>query len=346
MRLVIVLLLFCISTSFYPAQNTVTQLAIERIQYIYLAKQTTGNLAWSLFGNERYNIPLLYYASNTTFVSNPGEKFLRQFHPQLIFENKAIRIYKLNFRIDGVPFHMQVSISYGKDTAAYDYNSPYIKCSSREEFEAVTGYHTSTQLWASMVLHECFHGFQFLHAGYRQHAIETGFMLPSIGDSLQQLYKSNAWFKASVDTENNLLLKAIRAPKGDETDSLVQQFLKVRNERRLRTMQESNLDIALLEKSFETLEGTARFIEVYALKNPIKDKALSMVDTSFSIHAADKFINALPEYFYKTEASDRYFYATGFNETRLLKKLNIQYISVLFKQPAVTLEDIFSNCKF
>ena len=75
MKLTRLCLLLCISISFYPPQDIVLQLAVARMQYIYLAKQTAGDSMWPSFGNDRYNIPLLYYSNNTTFVSNPHQKF-------------------------------------------------------------------------------------------------------------------------------------------------------------------------------------------------------------------------------------------------------------------------------
>ena len=341
MRMLVTGVMFLLCTSFHPEKDTSTQLAIARIQYIYLIKKTIGDAAWAGFGSKKYNIPLLYYTNNATFISNPREKFLRQFHPKLVFENKTIKIFRLGYRIDSISLHMHVSIGVEEDSAAYDYYSPYIRCTSREEFETVTGYKTNTRLWVSMVLHECFHGFQFLQPGYTKEAIETGFIFTSIGDSLQQLYKSNKWYKQYVDSENNLLLKAVACSSKKGTDSLLHQFFMVRSERRLRAKAETNQDIALLEKSFETFEGTARFIEAYVLQHPLDDKVLSIIDSSFTIeHKVIRFTSNLPEYLYKTEVSDRYFYATGYNETRLLKKMNVNYTSMLFNQQALTLEDV------
>ena len=307
----------------------------------YFVKKTIGDAAWPGFGNKQYDIPLLYYTNSATFISNPGEKFLRQFDPTLVFENKTIKIFRLDYRIDSIALHMHVTIGVGEDSTAYDYYPPYMRCSSREEFETATGHKTDTRLWVSMVLHECFHGFQFLHQGYTKEATETGFILTSIGDSLQQLYKSNAWYKQYVDSENNLILKAIACTNKKDTDSLLRQFFATRNERRLRAKSEINHDVALLETSFETFEGTARFIEAYILEHPVNDKALSKIDNSFTNeHKVAGFTSNVPEYLYKTEFSDRYFYAMGYNEARLLKKMNISYASMLFNQPALTLEDI------
>ena len=85
MRMLFVPLIFLLCTSSHPEKDASTQLAIARIQYIYLVKKTIGNAVWTGFGGKQYNIPLLYYTIDATFISNPDEKFLKQFHPKLVF---------------------------------------------------------------------------------------------------------------------------------------------------------------------------------------------------------------------------------------------------------------------
>jgi hypothetical protein len=330
-----------ICTSFAWAQDKETQLAIARIQYIYKAKQSLGDSAWATFGSTLSTIPLIYYNGNVTYIANPHDKLIRQFQPKQVFKDKGFRLFKLDYRIDNTPFYMMVSMSIGPDTASYDYLTPYIKCSSREEFEKVTRHPTNTVNWAAMVLHECFHGFQYLHKGFTKHSIESNFIYLAIGDSLQQLYRSYEWFKNAVDLENDLLLKAIQSTRKNETDSLVRSFFDVREKRRIQTKAVTNHDIGLLERSFETVEGTGRFVEAFAMEHPLPDKNLGVIDSSFYMRDKSPFV--LPVYLYETEASGKYYYTTGYNMTRLLKKLKYDYTSVLFKLPQLTLEDLLKR---
>jgi len=320
------------------AQDRVAQLAVARIQHIYLlTKQASENSVWGSFGSNRYNIPLIYYAGDTTYIANPSAKFLKQFKPKLIFETRGTKIFKMDSRLDTAPMHMEVGVSTG-DTTAYDYYKPHMRCSSREEFEKVTGFKTDTRTWASMVLHECFHAFQFFHKEYIREGFKNNVMFPVVGERLQRLYSSFDWFKRYIDMENALILKAIQSTRKQETDSLIREFFKVRDQRRSQTKPVTDQDISFLEKSFETLEGTARFVEAYALEYPANDPRLKTVDANFD--AVRTALFAMPESLFKTEISQRYYYATGYNITRLLKKLGHDYTTVLFQQPLVTLEDI------
>ena len=104
------------------------------------------------------------------------------------------------------------------------------------------------------------------------------------------------------------------------------------------------MTITLLEKAFETLEGTARFVVASFLQHRVTDDGLSAIDTNFSVHAyTNTFPSTLPEYFYMTDISQIYFYATGYNEVCLLKKLKINYPAMLFTKPSLTLEDILQG---
>lgn len=322
------------------AGDSVTKLAIARIQYVYKVKQITGNSAWSTFGNERYNIPLVYYAGNATFVANPAVKFLKKFNPPKVFENKRIKIFKLDFRLDSTPFHMITSMSISGDTAAYDYLSPYIKCSSREEFESFTGYKTSTRQWTALVLHEFFHGFQHMHKGYTAQTLKEGTLNVAVGENLQKLYTYFDWFRNAIDTENDLLLRAIDSDQENETDSLIREFFKVREKRRSMTKTETNNDIDLLERSFENFEGTARFTEAYILEHPVNDKEMETIDGNFTV-GGSHYSKAHEELFKTT--TGRYYYATGYNMTRLLKKRKAGYEKVLFNQVTLTLEDLLKQ---
>jgi len=320
------------------AQDKTTQLAIERIQYIYTIKQALGNKAWPSFGKDSYNIPLIYYAGDTTFIANPHPKLMKQFNPAPIFRKGKIAIFKLDYRIDSTRMRMLVSMSPGPDTSAYDYNDPYMQCSSREEFARVSGFQANTQGWAAIVLHECFHGFQYLHSGYHQYAIQNNLTNISAGKTLQGLYTEYQWYKDYINTENDLLLKAIKAASQQETDSLVAAFFTTRQQRRSHIGSDAGLAFSMLEKNFETMEGTARFIEAYALSFPVKDKHMATVDPHFSkdnIAGSQEEIDDLSK-----ATTGNYYYATGYNITRLLKKMKVAYDAILFKQPSITLEDM------
>jgi len=150
------------------------------------------------------------------------------------------------------------------------------------------------------------------------------------------LYASYEWFKKYVDEENNSLLLAIQSKNKKQTDSLITAFFKVRDKRRSQTRLELKRDIIRLEKGFESMEGTARFMEAYALEYPVPDPELMAIDSLFKLEIDYR----LDESLYNTAVSQVYYYATGYNITRLLRKLKIDYVSQLFNRSALTVEDL------
>lgn len=319
------------------SQDITTKLAIARIQYVYKLKKEIGDKAWPSFGDEKYNIPIIYYAGDSTYIANPHEKFQQQFKPRLIFKNGATKIFQLNYRIDTARLRMMVSVTFGPDTTAYDYYTPYMKCNSREEFIKVTNFQPDTRGWAAMILHEFFHGFQLQFVNYLRYTAQANLTNRAIGEALQNLYATQQWYKDYVHTENELLIKACNANGKRETDSLINEFFKVRNERRSHISTGPDFKFDFNEKNFETLEGCARFIEYYVLTIPVGDKKLVSVDEHFTNKPSPlpERIDALG----KVTEGD-YYYATGYNLARLLTKLKIDFKAMLFSEPNVNLEDI------
>lgn len=337
MRIVLIILSFSIAF-ISKAQTKSSDLAIARIQYIYKVKQALGNNLWSSFGDERYNIPLIYFNGDTTYIANPHLKFIRKYSPRLIYKKGKLKIFQLDFRIDTARMRMLTSMTNGPDTTLYDYNDPYMKCSSREEFINTTGFQPTTQGWVAIVLHECFHGFQYRHPAYYQYASQHNLINLSAGTALQNLYITYPWYKDYIDTENDLLLKAIAATGKQTRDSLIGEFLKVRAERRSHISSGSDTTFNVMEKNFETMEGTARFAEAYILSSPLKDKDIMAVDPHFN---KDNVAAPLADIESLAMASTgNYYYATGYNMIRLLKKMNVDYSKLFFKQPSLTLEDV------
>lgn len=335
MRLLLVIFsLFFIQTCF--SQAGTEDLAIARIQYVYKVKKIIGNKAWPSFGNEKCNIPILYFSGDTTFIANPHAKLIQQFNPTKIFQKNDLVIYRVNRRLDTVRLRMLTTISFGPDTSLYDYNAPYMKCNSREELIQVTPFKPDTRGWVNIIMHEFFHGFQLLHNGYRQFVAQNNFIYSAVRDPLQNLFDSQEWYKDLASLENELLLRANKSTDRKQIDSLIGVFFKTRNERRSRIQANPDYNFAFVEKTYETMEGCARFIETSFILSYVKDKRLAAIDSEFKRNA--NIQSDLDNLGKVTEGN--YYYATGYNIARLLKKLNIEFTSILFKQPSVALEDI------
>jgi hypothetical protein len=263
-----------------------------------------------------------------------------------VFENRQIKIYKTEQRVDSLPFHLETRLTLGTPTEQYDYHSPFMKCSSYEEVFKKIPNVLSTEEWVTMIIHEYFHGFQYKHQAYIDNYEKNIIQIQP--DSLTNIYNSNSWFKNSIDKENETLLTAINEPDTLKTQQLIDAFFKIRNQRRIETKQRIKLDISNYEKCYETLEGTARYVE-FSLYNKFStsrpDYKLLKSDPSFK--SFKKFRNYKIEndkWLYLTEKTT-YFYAVGFNMARLLDKLKIEYKTKLFNQGELSLEDILINRK-
>lgn len=321
------------------SQDKTTELAIQRLQYLYQLKRLMEP-AWPMFGDDRYNIPILYFAGDTTFVANPHEKFIRLFQPERIFHKGDITIYRLDHRIDTAKLQMQVSVTFA-DSTVYNYREPYMKCNSREEFIKITEFIPDELGWAAMIMHEFFHGFQILHAPYQEYLYQNNLTIQGATDAMQGLFMSQVWYTDMVNVENDLLVKAIASGQEEEIYRFITEFFAVRDERRSRIDAGPDFDFGQQERSFETLEGTARFMEFYLLSNARQNKEIRGIFLKMGE-------DYLPDVTQTTEGLSKtteghYYYATGYNMTCLLKKLKIDYTSVLFNQPVVTLEDLLRN---
>lgn len=324
------------------AQNS-EQLIFDRINYIFNLKPTIAKKYWRGFDEKKYDVPLIYYTETESYIANPQQDFVSYYKPTLVSKNRNLKIYKTLNRFDDFPFHMATSFGIDESTDKIIRPTPIMYCSSFEVTSKLLPESTSTEYWVTMIIHEYFHGFQFKHKQY----IETMLKKTSnvTEDSLSTIFKNNNWFGEQIKKENDFLLKAIQSKNQSEIESYIDSFFSSRKERRLETKSKLNFEIDDIEKIYETMEGTARYIEYnlqveYATKKP--DKKLVSIDTAY--HSYQVFKN------YKMDndpwlftPGKRYFYATGFNLVRLLDKLNIDYKSRLFKEGTLSLDEILET---
>lgn len=337
--LILIISLFCDRVK----SQTNEQLIFDRIEYIFNLKPTIAKKYWYGFDKKKYDVPLLYFTETKSYIANPQKDFLKYYKPVFVFGNENIKIYRTLKRFDDNLFHMATSIGIDEPTDKILRPSPIMYCSSFEVSSKKMPECTSTEYWITMIMHEYFHGFQFKHKPYTANMLKKTSSVSE--DSLSVIFKNNAWFQEKIKIENEFLLKAIETKNLLEIENYIDSFFKVRKERRLETKSKLNLEIDDVEKIYETMEGTARYIEYnlqleYATKEA--DKKLMSVDTSY--HAYKVFKN------YKIQndpwlytAGKRYFYATGFNIVRLLDKLQIDYKSRLFKEGELYLDELLKG---
>ena len=299
----IALSMFC---SCYMMAQQDTSTVVSRLQYVYALKNVINDCVWQGFADKKNDVPLIYYDDTCCYVVNPSDKILAQCKAKPVFQNDNINIFQTQ-RIDNIPFHMHVTITDEKKDRI-DYCTPIMRCSSLEQTSKTIPDVTTVKEWATMVMHEYFHGFQFKQNGFFD-AYERVFSeCPS--DTLPTLQAQLEWYKESILQENELLLKAIDAPDLDATKAHIQAFLQLRDIRRSRIREELNIDITAAEQFMEIMEGSARYIE-YQLYEYFGNFNL---DDAKWLYTAGK----------------NYFYATGFNLLRLLDKLGVEYHSRIF----------------
>ena len=279
---------------------------VERLQYVYALKVVINDSVWSGFADKQYDVPLLYYGDTCCYVVNPMEKFLAKYPSILVHSDNDIQIYQTK-KVDDKPFHMHVTFT--DEESDIDYRTPIMRCSSLEQTSRTIPDVTSVSEWATMVMHEYFHGFQFKNDGYLDiYETITNAVLP---DTLIALATSHDWYNESITRENDLLLKAIDTNDIEASKAYIQSFFKLRNERRERVKNELGIDIVALEQLYETMEGSARYIE-YCLYRHFGNFNLSDAKWLYTV-------------------GRKYYYATGFNLLRISDNLGIDYKYGIFK---------------
>lgn len=300
----IALMMFC--CCYMMGQQTPdTASVVGRLQYVYALKDVINDCVWQGFTDKENDVPLIYYDDSCCYVVNPSEKILDQYTAELVYRDDDINIYQTK-RIDNIPFHMHTTITDEEDRI--DYRTPIMRCSSLEQTGKTIPDVTTVKEWATMVMHEYFHGFQFKQDGFLDAYERIFSVCPQ--DTLSTIQTQLEWYKESIQQENELLLKAIDAPNLDATKAHIRAFLELRDRRRSKLKEEQNLDIAATEQFMEIMEGSARYIE-YRLYDYFS--IFSLTDAKW-LYTVGK----------------NYYYATGFNLLRLLDKLGVEYHSRIF----------------
>lgn len=313
----------------------------NRLEFIQNLKSEIDKNIWKGINNKEFDVPLIYYTDTTCYVLNPTQKFNNIFSPKLVFENNETKIFKTDSLLDNVEFHMETGILLGTTIPNYNYKSPFMNCSSLEITKKIIPDISSTELWITMIMHEYFHGFQFKHPVFIHYFEKNIANTPA--DSLKKIYEETPWFKESVDKENEFLLTAIATESKLEISKSIHSFFELRKLRRERTKKQLGFNIETIEKNYETMEGTARYVEfkLYELFSKLEPN-IKLIECDSSYHSYEYFRNYSienDEWLYLSEKTT-YYYAIGFNTARLLDKLGIEYKSRLFNENGLTLEDI------
>jgi hypothetical protein len=295
---------------------------------------------WPGFDSDSLTPSLLYFDDSLSWLAfSDRNLFNDNVSAKKIICPGGLSLYRLNKRLDSIPFHMENKMSFS-DPASPSFYNPIMYCSHTERTRSLIPEVESTEEWLQMVLHEYFHAFQFSHTNsidYLADSLKIG------ADTLNRVYKFNKWFSSSLENENNFLLEALNSHSRDSVLLLTKKFLVNRQNRRKEYMRVSGTDITSLEKFWEKIEGTARYVEyntgfIYADNNIGMLESCDTLFNGFKGYKGVDFVKQ-PWFYKKTEMMQAYYYVTGFNLCRLMDKLGISYKDHLFDQTVDGLED-------
>ncbi|HEY0272796.1 MAG TPA: hypothetical protein VGC22_06390 [Chitinophaga sp.] len=308
-----------------------------RIRWFYRLKEQLSGEGWPGFAEQRYDVALAYFTASHTYFTDPGRQIIGR-RPLLPADTSARpRIYR-GERLDSTAFHMATNYE-AQDSSRLWYHYPVMLCSDYETVHAEMPDVQDLQTWATMVMHEYFHGFQFRHAAFIRYANDS---VTISGARLQSYYDDYAWYRKSIEAENTSLLNALASRDEKALRAQVKQFLQTRARRRKQAGDTLGFPLAPQEAFLEKMEGSARYME-YQLYQAFKTHPVALeTDTAYKAAAMQQFSLETVRWMYES-SSIRYFYSTGFNMLRLLDKLNIRYKARFFDDNRLTPEALLSR---
>lgn len=209
---------------------------------------------------------------------------------------------EMNYYEEG-PFRMHL-VQEGSD------GKPRMECSSPEiTFKTIPSV-TSYEEWYAMLIHECFHGFQYKkYPQFWEEMLEAYPQDFYASDSLKALKENYSWYRDLLYQENELLSQMYKASEKAEVHLLWNKFMPPRNERLRLTKEKLGIDIERFYLITEAMEGSARYIEFCLYKDlGISDKADWMTNLD----------------------GDSYYYASGFYMILILEKFGMEFKDQLF----------------
>ncbi len=324
------ILIFTISIiGLLSCQEKNTNLTCERIDYLVKTKQDVAKQYWVDFNRETLFGPMLYYTKDGRYTINANDRLKEKISTIPYNCNNSDIAIGFSQKIDTTNFYMHVSYD-SSDTLALEYKNALGMFSDVELTEKFIPDVKDTEEWMSMVIHEMFHQYQKKFKKFRkkQQSSQREFKR----DTLNYFYKNEGWFNKSVKLENEILLKIIEDNNKDSIKSYISKYLKYKNNRTNRVKSEFGIDISELENSLSKSEGTARYIE-YCVKLHFKtsnnNQTLLEIDNKY---VADRFKNyniGQDNWMYNSFGAG-YYYTIGFNLTRVLEKLKIDYQKSIF----------------
>ena len=322
-------------------------LSTRRINFVLDLKRSVAESAWKDFGTKTNEGTLIYFDTYRSEIFYPDA----QVKEKLQDYSKHSDSYWLSDRLDSIlPYHMEVMISFNEaDSMQYFFKNPVEQYSSVEEIGSYISSVESTEMWATMVVHEMFHHYQYNNVNYNKYAESVIGILPFDSRNLVALCRDDKQFLVMIRNENDILMEAISKDDKVTRDSLILSYL---NERKKRMEQYSrdNPYLEQVENYYVIQEGSARYIEyhsMFILQSYFNnsDAPIILKDPKFNAYSEFETIDLDSDAFnYLVYAGPTdYHYTLGFNMMRLLDKLKIDYKSNLLDHPEKGLHDYLED---
>jgi hypothetical protein len=316
--------------------NLPDSLSTRRISFVLDLKRSVAESAWPDFGKKRSEGTLIYFDASKSEVFFPDSSVVKTLEDYDVYSDD----YLLTERTDSIPYHMEVMISFDSaDASQFFYEHPVEQYSSVEEIGNYIPSVESTEMWATMVVHEMFHHYQYNNENYKEYGkSEIGILSFNI-KNLISICQEDEEFLAMIQKENDYLMKAISEDNKGIRDSLISKYL---NERQIRIQKYSieHPNLERVENYYVLQEGSARYLEyqtMFILNDFAKDSDSPVVldDPMFKSYSEFEEIDLKnPAFSYLTYAAPTdYHYTIGFNIMRLLDELKIEYKTPVLNNP-------------
>lgn len=214
---------------------------------------------------------------------------------------------EMNYYEDG-PFRMHLVQAEANTEARMECSSPEIT------MQAVPSVKTYEE-WYAMLMHECFHGFQYKHKDFWNKMLASTPEDYITSDSLKSIKQNYEWYRDMLSKENALLKKAYEASTIDEVRQILSDFYPIRNERLRAVKDRLGFDIIEYYPLIETMEGSARYIEYrLACEQGIADTDwMTNLDSNSYYYASGLYLMLIMDKFgipYKDELFLKYYTLT------------------------------------
>lgn len=336
----------CVEQAEKDNEYTLSQkdcVACDRLTLFYEAKALVGKSIWYGLNDPSIVPPLLYFTDSTTYIAYSNDELFKRKEYVFINCQGGMKLQKLEHRLDDQPFHMENKMSF-KDTSSLYYYTPMMLCSDTETMHQYVPDFETTEEWLQLVMHEYFHSFQFSHDKTISYLADN---IRISADTLDNIYINNAWFRQEVKKENQLLLKAIETRNEDSLTWYIDEFNIHRANRRLKYQDASEFDLTSAENFWETIEGTARYVEYYMATYFTNISINDSLECDSLFHNFERYklldLENQEEFKQRTVIMPAYYYATGFNLCRLMDKLDFKYERELFTKPREGLYKVLVN---